>query len=455
MAPATNHQTITIDKVVAGGLGLARLASGLVVMVPFVLPGETVEVRVGKERKGYALASLLEVLCPSPERVEPLCPHFQACGGCHLQHGTYQAQLAIKESILRDLLWRYPITPAELADSLCEAILPGPGQFHYRQRIRLQVDDHGRLGFFGRRSHAVVEVDSCPLAKDELNQVLGRLGEIAPFRGLARQAVAVELLFSPMDGQVVVIVHLGRRPRPADQQAAFAIADSIALVQSVWLAGQGFAMKGPYGPTRDKGLGYGDVAIALPDGPGGRELVMRFEAGGFCQVNLEQNERLIRQMLDWAQVGPQDTVLDLFCGMGNFSLPLAQVARTVVGTDLQRSSIRGAQANAEANELRNCHFLRADATTAVHDLRRDQERFDLILLDPPRSGCREIIALLPELGAEKLIYISCDPATLVRDLRQLHGVGFALRKLRGVDMFPQTCHLETIALLVRELPAAY
>jgi 23S rRNA (uracil1939-C5)-methyltransferase len=450
MASPNNRHTITVDKVVAGGLGLARLASGLVVMVPFVLPGETVAVQVGKEQKGYALASLLEVLDPSPERVEPACPHFQACGGCHFQHGTYQGQLAIKDSILRELFSRHPAKSAGADDFVCESILPSPKQFHYRQRIRLQVDDCGRLGFFARRSHAVVEVASCPLAGDELNQVLGDLRRLAPFRGLARQAVAVELLFSPLDERVVLIVHLGRKPRAADQQAAHAVAGGIELVQSVWLAGEGFAMRGPYGTTGGEGVTYGDVAMALPAGPGGRELALRFEAGGFCQVNLEQNERLVRQLLAWAEVGPKDAVLDLFCGMGNFSLPLALTARTVVGTDLQRSSIRGAQANAQGNGLHNCHFLRADASTAVHDLRKGKERFDLILLDPPRSGCREIIALLPELGAEKLIYISCDPATLVRDLRQLHGVGFGLRRFRGVDMFPQTCHLETIAMLVRE-----
>ena len=445
-----NRHTITIDKVVAGGLGLTRLAGGMVVMVPFVLPGETVVVQVDKEHKGYAQASLLEVLEPSPERVEPVCSHFQACGGCHLQHGAYQGQLAIKEAILRDLFWRQQTVGESIVDSAWEPILPSPQQFHYRQRIRLQVDSRGRLGFFARRSHEVVEVGSCPLAREELNQVLTELRGLAPFRGLARQAVAVELLFSPLEGEVVLIVHLSRRPRAADQQATHAVADGIALVQSVWLAGEGFATKGPYGAIGCEGSTYGDVAFLLPDAPGGRELVLRFEAGGFCQVNLEQNERLIRQLLAWAEVGSNDAVLDLFCGMGNFSLPLALTARKVVGTDLQRSSIRGAQANAQANGLNSCHFLRAYATTAVHDLRRTKERFDLILLDPPRSGCREIIALLPELGAGKLIYISCDPATLVRDLRQLQGVGFSVCKIRGVDMFPQTCHLETIVMLERK-----
>ena len=190
--------------------------------------------------------------------------------------------------------------------------------------------------------------------------------------------------------------------------------------------------------------------MALPEDLGGRELVLRFEAGGFCQVNHQQNERLIRQLLAWAQVNQGDAVLDLFCGMGNFSLPLALAARQVVGTDLQRSSIRGASANAQANHLTNCLFRQAAALDAVREFKKVAEPFDLVLLDPPRLGCREIMPYLPDLGAAKIIYISCDPATLVRDLALLQGHGFGLRKLRGIDMFPQTCHVESIALLGRD-----
>ena len=447
--PQTNHHTLTIDKVVTGGHGLGRLPSGLVVMVPFVLPGERVVVRLGKGHKGFAEASLLELLDPSPQRIAPPCPRFQACGGCHLQHGDYPLQLTIKEAILRDLLARQGQWSGEEIASFHEPLLPSPTPWHYRQRIRLQIDDRGRLGFFATRSHEVIEITSCPLAKEELNQVLAELRPLPAFRTLSCHAVAVELLLNPVAGQVVVIVHLSRKPRAADQRAAAAVAAAIGLVQAVWLAGDGFAMDGPHGVGGKEGQGGDRIAFALPAELGGRQLLLGLQAGGFCQVNLAQNEGLVRQLLAWAQVGPNDAVLDLFCGMGNFSLPLALAARRVVGTDLQRSSIRCAQANALANQLANCRFLRTEAVAACRELRQANERFDLILLDPPRSGCREIIPLLADLGAKKLIYISCDPATLVRDLRQLQEQGFRVAKVRGVDMFPQTAHLETIALLTR------
>jgi len=446
---AKNRHTVVINKVVTGGHGLAKLSDGLVVLVPFVLPGETVAIAIEKQRKNFAEAVLLEVLEASPQRVEPACRHFRECGGCHLQHGDYPSQLAIKESILGDLLSRNRQWPAEKIDSVCQPILASPRPFHYRQRIRLQVDGNGRLGFFERRSHAVVEIFSCPLAADELNQVLRELRESAPFRKLMIQSVALELLLSPLTGQVEVIIHLGRKPRAADLQAATALAKEIPLVQAVWLAGEGFAMIGTFSPAGE-GAKTNGIAVTLPANLGGREVVLRFEAGGFCQVNTLQNEGLVRQLLDWAQVGQGDAVLDLFCGMGNFSLPLALTARKVVGTDLQRSSIRGAQMNAASNRLTNCLFLRSDALGAARELIQAKERFDLILLDPPRQGCREIIPFLADLAAGKIIYISCDPATLVRDIDQLLGLGFGLRKIRGVDMFPQTCHLETIALLSRD-----
>ncbi|MDA8419483.1 MAG: class I SAM-dependent RNA methyltransferase [Desulfobacteraceae bacterium] len=433
------RHTVTIDKVVAGGEGLGRLASGLVVMVPHVLPGERVRLEVGKARQGFAPAQVLELLEPAPQRVEPACPHFGRCGGCHLQHGDYPAQLAIKEAILRELANRGGLAVDE---AVWRPILPSPSPWGYRQRLRLQIDEAGRVGFFAARSHQVIAVDHCPLAVAPVNQALAGLLAHPGFRRLTANLQAVELLHHPQEGRVVMILHLRRRPRPADQQAARRLAHEVGPLASVWLAGEGFVRNGPYGEG-EGGIGF---ALALP---GGRALAMRLEAGGFCQVNLGQNEQLAAQLLEWSEVSGQDRVLDLFCGMGNFSLPLAASALEVLGTDLQHAAIRMAEANAQANGLANCRFRRAPAVAAAKELLAAGSRFDLILLDPPRSGCRELIPLLAGLSADRLLYISCDPATLIRDLAALTRTGYRLCGLRGVDMFPQTCHLEAIALLRR------
>lgn len=445
---SANQHLITIDKVVAGGLGLARLTSGMVVMVPFVLPGETVLVALGRQHRGYVKASLLEVVEPSLSRVEPICPHFRSCGGCDFQHADYPSQLAIKSDILNELAVRAGI---DLNEVTIEPVLPSPEVFHYRQRIRLQIDSSGRIGFFERGSHAVVAIESCPLAASQLNQALDGIRRLGCFRSLCSHAASMELLLNPIDGRVAVIIQLRRKPRSADHQAAAALAAGLGLVRAVWLTGEEFASIGPFcSDPASEHDDCGRIVYTLSDQIVGRRLVVGFEAGGFCQVNLGQNERLVRQVLAWAEVGREDDVLDLFCGMGNFSLPLALGCRRVVGSDLQRSSIRGAQHNATVNQLDNCLFLRADALTAARKLLKEGERFDVVLLDPPRQGCRDILSLLPSLCSGKIIYISCDPATLVRDLCHLQEAGFALRHLRGVDMFPQTCHLEAIAMLSKD-----
>jgi len=448
LVSSRDRHTVIVEKIVTGGQGLARLADGLVVLVPLVLPGETVVVAVSKRHKGFAEGRLLEVVRPSPQRVAPPCPVFGRCGGCQLQHADYPAQLASKEGILRDLLVRDGHWPEAEIAALSQPMLASPSPWAYRQRVRLQVDDHGRIGFFACHSHEVVAIDACPLAATELNQVLADLRGLTVFGQIVPQLEALELLLSPVGGRVEVRLHLRRKARPADQQAAREVACRVKLVQAVWLVAEQQAIIGPL--PSDRPEANDGLALTVSDTPGGRPLTLRFEAGGFCQVNQKQNERLIHQLVAWADLGHQERVLDLFCGMGNFSLPLALTAREVVGTDLQRSSIRGAQANATANQLTNCRFLRAEAREAVLDLRAAQERFDCVLLDPPRQGCRAIIPELAGLAAKKLIYVSCDPATLTRDLGALHEQGFRLRHLRGVDMFPQTAHLETITLLVRD-----
>jgi 23S rRNA (uracil1939-C5)-methyltransferase len=176
---------------------------------------------------------------------------------------------------------------------------------------------------------------------------------------------------------------------------------------------------------------------------------MTIEPGGFCQVNGGQNENLIALVLEWAKVDAGHKVLDLFCGMGNFSLPIARHAASVVGMDLQRSAIRSAERNAKINGMVNCTFSQHAAREGAEHLVHGGEKFDLVLLDPPRQGCAEVIPLLTEFGAAQIIYISCDPATLCRDLLLLEQEGYAVEKMKMVDMFPQTHHLETIVSLRR------
>ena len=439
---------MTIEKVILGGQGLARLEDGIIVLVPEVLPGELVEIEICSRKKQYVQARLVKIVEASPQRRSPPCKYFSSCGGCDLQHAAYPYQLILKSDYFKDTLAR------AIAPDCFSAIDFGPvlgceNEFNYRQRVRLQRDSSGRLGFYKKGSHDVIDIDSCALAVREINSVLTLLRGAAGHSSLLENAEALELLYSPLDRKVIVIVHLVRKARPADIAAARSLSAESDLVKSIWIAVEGFALSGPYqADATDSTEISTRIELALHGIPQAETLHFSIEPGGFCQVNLQQNQRLVQLMLEWVDEEKiQGCALDLFCGMGNFSLPLAQSGFSVTGMDVQRAAIRSAQLNAERNSINNCLFSRSDAQQAIEILIQDKEQFDLVLLDPPRQGCKNIIPALPVLGAEHIIYISCDPATLARDLAELSKNGYSIIKCRGVDMFPQTHHIESISLL--------
>ena len=439
-------ETVTIDKLVIGGNGLARLADGMVVMVAGVLAGEQVVLQPRRKRGGYCEADLIEVVDASPLRVTPPCRHFGVCGGCDLQHADPPQQVAIKGEMLRDHLLRGGFFTPESLASVWRQPLLSPKVFNYRQRIRLQVggDFYPEFGFHRSRSHLLEPVTSCLLARDELNTVLAGVSGCKPMTHLLGQCSAFELLASPADGDVVLYLHFCRKPRPADMQAAEAAVAELG-VRALLFNVEGFGLFGPVGV-----MGKEETLLRFSltgMGPDGADLLLSVEPGGFCQVNPEQNVNLVRQMLDWARDMQPERVLDCHCGLGNFSLPLAMVADEVTGCDLQGAAIRSARRNAQENGISNCRFEKQPASAMVADLVAVGETFDLVILDPPRQGCADLVEMLPRLGPAKIIYISCDPATLHRDLIGFSEQGYAVRDLRMVDMFPQTAHMETITLL--------
>lgn len=436
---------ITIEKLVAGGLGLGRLPDGMVALVPLVLPGEKVRIAPLKRRKQYVEGRLLELLAPSPLRTHPECLLFGRCGGCDLQHTGAASQLRLKEEILREILIRGGMGQQAL-ETCMEPPVAAPSPFGYRQRIRLRVDFKGRWGYYRHRSHKVEPLEACPLAHPEINKVLARLKGSEPMRRLLPHTGAMELLLSPADGAVAIVLHFDRKPRATDRNLAIEIEDNVAGIKNIFLSVPGYGMSGPFRKEKSDG-NEKLLRFTMPLPPSSRRITLTFEPGGFCQVNLAQNEKLVQTLLSWADVGPGERGLDLFCGMGNFSLPLALKAKEVVGMDLQGSAIRSAKRNALQNDIANCRFEKKSGLDGLKTLLARGERFDFVLLDPPRQGCGELIPLLPGLGAGRIIYISCDPATLARDLTGLRRNGYAVRRMMLVDMFPQTHHMETITLL--------
>ncbi|MFW8600193.1 23S rRNA (uracil(1939)-C(5))-methyltransferase RlmD [Desulfobacterota bacterium M19] len=432
--------TVTVDKIIPGGLGLARDDHGLTMLIPFVLPQEVIKVNISRRHRSYATAEALEIIRPHPDRCSPPCPSFGRCGGCHLMHAAYHLQKKIKLDCLREALVHSKCS-ASAAETMTFTGCPVP--LHYRQRLRLQVDDRGCLGFFKPRSHQLVTIESCLLAEPALNIILAFLSHTPAFQDWAEIIKEIELFYSPLDKDVIAVFHLQRPPRPRDRQRAALVTGGNNLLREIWFSAPGTQLHGPYSATQNQPQGI-NFKIVLP---GQKDLIMGLTVGGFCQVNTEQNIALIQKALDRAELSGRERVLDLYCGLGNFSLPMARQAALVTGMESRRSSIRSAKKNARHNNITNCYFVQGLINEVLPELIASGECFDLIVIDPPRQGCKDIIHYLPALMAEKILYISCDPATMIRDMELMTAQGYNLRRVDGIDMFPQTSHIEVIALL--------
>jgi 23S rRNA (uracil1939-C5)-methyltransferase len=444
-----NLHTVLIEKLVPGGLGLARLASGMVVLVRYVLPGERVVVREKKRRKDFISATLHEILTPSPDRINPPCPLYGHCGGCDLQHATYNAQILLKKEILAESLQRaagYIFSDPGIS---MQSALASPKELGYRQRIRLQVDREGQYGFFRAESHVLQAVSKCLLASPPLNTVLQQLQSNESFTGLTGHCTAFELLLNPDSNDTFMLLHFKRKPRPGDSVLAADIVNHTSGLSTILMQVEGYGLYDPLGHEFVSRSPHLSQTITI--GKLQANLKLTWETGGFCQVNLLQNTNLISLVLKMVKDGLHKRVLDLYCGYGNFSLPVAEIAGEVLGIDSQNAAIRSGKRNAMLNGAQNCHFIKKQVDIGVKSLLEAGETFDTVILDPPRQGAAAVVSMLPALKAEQIIYISCNPATLARDLAILCHEGYTLSYLVPVDMFPQTHHMESVSLLKRTI----
>ncbi len=426
---------VRIEKIIAGGMGLARTASGHVIMSGLVLPGEVAQLREVRRKAGYLEAELAQVLEPSAERVLPACPQHGHCGGCDLQHCSYAEQLRIKQAIVAEAMQRAHVP---LPSAGIDEAQPSPQQWGYRHRVRLHISPAGELGFFRKKSHAVATVSNCPAAAAEINSAAAELAAAGCLSGLSAFCQELELHCSPRTRRITLVLPLrGRQRLPAATVQQLAACSSINQI----------------GCTNDDGFRhlFSRTGTAEPltqeFNLQQQNCLLSWSGGCFSQVNPGQNAQLVRLLLDVAGQVQGKNILDLYCGMGNFSVPLALAgSSTLLGVEGSQESVRWARRNAATAGV-SARFLAADVHSCLRQLVSERQQMDIILLDPPRAGIGKTAALLPELRAEKIIYISCDPVTLARDLAVLCGKGFQLTKLTPLDMFPQTSHIETIAVL--------
>lgn len=433
--------TATIKKMVNGGYGLCRAENGKTILVRHCLPGETAEIRIIEQQKDVDYGIIETILAPHSSRIAAPCPYYPGCGGCDLQHAGYRDQCALKQDILRDLFERNQSLSVQELTPLISPVLPSPLELGYRQRIRLHVGKNG-LGFNRFRSRDIVPIGHCLLAPENINSALELFPHMSAFRSLAALTETIDILLNPQDSSLCLLFNLNRKPRPADRQAARALAGGHSAGTRVFLRGSHFSMEGPFGSGQK--MSNRTLSMTIP---GESPLTLFWEAGGFCQVNTKQNYNLINLVVDWCEPSPSDRLLDLYCGMGNFALPLAKKTGHVHGIESQGAAIRSGRWNSEFNGLSNIRFEKSEVTEACRKLVRSGALFDTIVCDPPRQGMVNMAPLLARLCRKRVVYVSCDPATLCRDLASLLQQGFSVKKIQPVDMFPQTHHIETVTVL--------
>jgi 23S rRNA (uracil1939-C5)-methyltransferase len=430
--------SVLIETLSHDGRGVARLG-GKTLFVSGALPGEHVGLRYLRRRRRFDEAVATDIRSPSRERVRPVCPHYGVCGGCSLQHLASAAQVAAKE---RALLEQFAAT-ARIAPACMFPAITGT-TWGYRRRARLGVKyaakkDAVLVGFREKHSSFLADLDRCDVLHPSVGQLLPALRDLIRTLSVHRQIPQVEVAVAD-HATALVFRHLCPLS-PLDLQHLLSFAHSHQLL--VYLQ--------PAGPDSVHLLSpnEGRLCYSLPE----YGLEIEFLPTHFVQVNGEVNRKLVSRVVELLDPHPDDRVLDLFCGLGNFTLPLARRAGGVLGVEGDAALVAQARHNATINGTENAFFEVADLNdpSSVDGLCRTG--FTKLLLDPPRSGAPQVVRQVGRLEVERLVYVSCDPATLARDAAELvRKQGFGLEGIGVVDMFPHTAHVEAVAVFQRKGP---
>ncbi len=404
-----------------GGAAVGRLEDGAAVFVHGALPGELAEIELVERKKNFARGRLVQVIEPSKERIQPACPHFlEGCGGCQWQHASYEAQLGFKQQILSDQLRRV----GGIADPPLLEPVPSPQPFGYRNSAEFHLADN-ELGFHREGSHELVDIVHCPLVEPPIDAALGVL---RTFRPKLSAVSAIHVRNGPDALQVALITD--------DDPRGYKLLAPELAERAEQAAGKPVHVAGVRAASdRMRGL-HGEPWLHMQ--LAGRRF--RVSALSFFQVNSAVAEALAQKVGE--QVGRAKRVLDLFSGVGTFALLAADRAGEVVAVESHPAAVADAAANAAEAGAENARFIQSDVAGASSVA---AEHWDLALLDPPRAGCPRTV--LEALAAERVVYVSCDPSTLARDLKILLARGYRLESAQLLDMFPQTYHMEAIALL--------
>ena len=444
MELAKNQEhTVTIEGYGEGGMGVARI-DGRVVFVHGALRGEKCRVLILKTLKSVAFAKVLEVLEPSSERITPDCPYFPRCGGCTYRHIRYEEELRLKKQRVQDNLSRIGGS-----DVTVEEILGARDTLRYRNKAQYPVSKDGAVGFYRARTHEVIECEHCLLVKPEADAAAEALREymqscrVAGYdektgRGLVRHLY----IRSNAAGESLVCVLVNGDKLPKEDRLVTLLRDACPKCTGIVLGTN----------TKKGNVILGDRyrtlwgSDRLEDTLCGK--TFRLSVPSFYQVNRIQAERLYAKAIEFAGLTGQETVLDLYCGAGTITLALSDHAKKVLGAEIVPEAIDDARENAARNGVKNAEFFCGDASDVAKKLARENLRPDVITVDPPRKGlAADVVESIAEMQPGRVVYVSCDSATMARDVKRLADLGYTAQRACAVDMFPRADHVETVVLL--------
>lgn len=450
-APVQKNEYIelTFSDLTHEGDGVGKI-NGFPIFVPYGLPGERAKVKIVKVKKNLAYGRLIELYEKSDDRVEPPCEVFYQCGGCQIQHMTYERQLEMKRKQVQDVMNKI----AHMPDVPVHPTIGMDEPWSYRNKAQMPVamkDGRVLTGFYQKRSHNIIQMDTCPVQNKANDRILREMRgiiedlQIEPYDEIKHKGVIRHIVvrsgYHTGEIMVVVVTNTKELPKKGELIDRIRELDSniVGIVHNINPKRTNVIM------GQESKLIWGKDVIIDKIG----DLEFEISAHSFFQVNPEQTEKLYEQTLKYAQLTGKETVIDAYCGIGSISLFLAQHAKKVYGVEIVPQAIDNAKENAKRNGLTNVEFYVGEAEKVMPWWRAQGLRPDVIVVDPPRKGCDEaLLRAMIEMEPERIVYVSCNPSTLARDLRILAEGGYETKEIQPIDMFPQSSHVECVSQIV-------
>lgn len=448
---ASESCTVTIDSLNSDGVGVGQYQRREI-HVAGTLPDEEVKVEIEHKGQRRTIARLQKVLKKNPQRVIPGCSLANECPGCPIIHLAYPQQLKYKEQRITSALRFYP----SLNNLKPNPVLAAPETFGYRTTAKLAIaKKHGvaQVGLYKRGTHDVIDIGNCPQQHPLINKVVQAVREelekqdVYVYNPTTRRGIIryLAVRVSPISNKALVTFVCAERNYREMTHLAKWVKKKVPEIIGVHQNINGSVGNVVFGPTTVKIIGVSDLIDTIG------EFRMRLSPSSFFQVNHTQATKIYNLVSEWARLEKNDTALDLYCGVGGIAMHLARSGAKIIGVEINPEAIFNAKEAAKLNELKNCRFIAGDATEVIQDLQEDLPTLKAAVVNPPRSGCsEEVLNTLTALGPETLLYVSCHPISLARDLDLLDQRGYQAVELQPVDMFPQTPHVESVVRLVKK-----